>query len=232
MTWISSIAVNSPVPSSAKGPLAPTVDGAVRVGGGTAGGGLWAYQSYFQIKTGLNVTVIYPDQCQFGLYFDWIRFTIDLSDTLATGFSPATYYDSDYLIGVPVDGNDDPQIGTNPVDWTQISGSYGSMVQLRDMYVENGTLENYYVDDSGGVPNDTGDGQSFGDSGVYVYNPAGHLSGYVSIDMQQIILDPSLGPVGATYLGYRQNPLTVTISGQAYLDSYIVFLPLVLSSNP
>jgi len=145
---------------------------------------------------------------------------------VSTDFSPALYYENDTPAGVTVDGVDDA-IGSDPVDWTQFSGNHDSIIQLMDISMDGVSVENYYVDDFGGVSGDTGDGQSFGDSGVFVTVP----SGYISIIYQQILLDLSLLPVGDTYRNYVDNPLSVKVSDQTFIESHKIFLPLVMVSN-
>ena len=207
--------------------LAPNIDGAVRVGGGFGGQGLWAYESFYQISAGFLITTVTVDECPYGVVFNYVRFSYDLVKPSTSGFAPAYYYDVNNLSGIEVDGTPDA-ISTDPVDWVQISGSYGSILQMRDISLEGGSVLNFYKDDADPDPDNRGDYRSYGETGVEVQSPTGTLM----LNMQQIILNPSLPPVGNTYLEYKQNPLAVTVLEQPYSDSIDVFIPLVLVSTP
>ena len=220
--------INEETLSSLWNDLIFPLDGAVRVGGGAPGLDIWAYRSAFQIQTGFNFSGFTLDACPAGVTFNWARFSLDLLNPDDTGFSTATYYDRDTTAGVPIDGTHDPEVGTAAVPWSQVSGNYGSMVQLRDFSITSGDIQNYYLDSDVFNAMDTGDGYAYGDSGLIIYSPSGTLL----IDLEQIFLDPNLGPIGETYHAYKENPLAVAVAEQWHGERYPVFIPLILSSNP
>ncbi len=198
------------------------------MGVGESGLRIWAYENFFQAQIALDLSTISLDLCTGGISINWARFSFDLLNPGDTGFGMATYYDNQYTAGVTIDGTHDPEVGTDPVSWTQVSGSYGSMVQLRDFTVTSGDIQNYYLDNATYDDGDTGDHYSYGDSGIFIDNP----SGTVLVELQEIFLDPGLGPVGETYLAYKENPLVITVDEQWYEEVYPVYIPLVLSNNP
>ena len=209
--------------------LEPSVIGPVRVGISEPDISIWAYESFFQAQLDLDISSIdLEDICFFGFSINWARLSFDLLNPIETGFGTPMYFDNLFTSGVVIDGTPDPEIGTNPVIWTQISGNYGSAVQLRDVSVTSGDIQNYYLDNATYEDEDTGDHLSFGNSGVFIDNP----EGIVTVDLHQIFLDPNLGPVGETYLAYKENPLAVAVAEQWYVERYPVFIPLILSSNP
>ena len=108
----------------------------------------------------------------------------------------------------------------------QVSGGQGSVVQVVDVTLEGGTLTNYYKDDQTTDPEDTGDGQSFGDAGLRVEDPAGE----VQVGLLNFVLDPGQPNVGALYRGYYENPLEVTVVAQGGVHR--LYLPLLCKKSP
>ena len=68
----------------------------------------------------------------------------------------------------------------------------------------------YYLDDSTPDPTDTGDGQSYGDSGVGVSGP----NRLFTLLTWAYVLPPEQPNVGETYSSYASNPLQVHTSEQ------------------
>lgn len=116
---------------------------------------------------------------------------------------------------------DDSPTGSPINLWTQISGADGSTVQVIDVSVGGGTVENYYKDDSSVDPTDTGDQQSFADAGIRINNP----SGTASLRFLEFILGPDQPNVGSSYRNLYENPLEMTVQEQTLQN---VYLPVVL----
>lgn len=192
--------------------VTPDVDGPVRVGGGTTESSVWSYHSMYQSGFVVDVDGFVPPEPCTSIDINWIRLSHDWLDPAATGMAPATYYDGNTPNGVLVDGVDDSVLSTPANAWLQISGGQGSVVQVMDVALGGGTLSNYYKDDQALDPDDTGDGQSFGDAGLRVDTP----SGQVELGMFVFALEPAQPNVGATYQGYLANPLEVTVTAQTH----------------
>lgn len=192
--------------------VTPDVDGAVRVGGGTTESSVWSYHSMYQSGFMVDVDGFEPPEPCTSIDINWIRLSHDWLDPTTTGMAPATYYDGNTPDGVPVDGVSDSVPSTPANDWLQLSGGQGSVVQVVDVSLGGGTLSNYYKDDQALDPDDTGDGQSFGDAGLRVYTPTGQ----VELGTFVFVLEPAQPNVGATYQDYLANPLEVTVTAQTY----------------
>jgi hypothetical protein len=190
----------------------PAIDGPVRVGGGAVDGSTWAYASIYQSYALFDIdSFTPPDPCT-AIEIHWMRLSEDWLNPADTGMTPTVYYDSNTPVGVPIDGIPDG-IPTTPANlWTQVSGGLGSLVRVIDISLGGGTLTNYYLDDATLDPNDTGDGQSFGDAGFRVDNP----SGQVEVGNRYLILDPALPNLGDRYQQEYANPLVVTAISQTY----------------
>lgn len=196
--------------------IVPSVDGAVRVGGGTTEASTWSYHSLYLSDVVWDLDALTPPQCD-SLEIHWFRVSTDWLNPTDTGMAPTTYYDSNLPGGVPIDGSPDSVPTTPPVAWRQISGGRGSVIQVLDVSVGTGTLANYYKDDSTLDQNDTGDYMSFGDAGFRVdeADPAG-LSGELVFESVNFVLDPAQPNVGETFRAYFDEPLQATATEQAY----------------
>ena len=100
------------------------------------------------------------------------------------------------------------------------------MVQIADLSALGGiTRTNYYKDDATSKdPNDTGDGFSYSDCGVFIESPSAH----VRFNLWYYILPPNQPSVGATYRDHALNPLQFAGEEQTYQPPHFVYLPLVL----
>jgi hypothetical protein len=135
---------------------------------------------------------------------------------------PSTYYNANIPAGVTVDGNPDSIAQEPPSLWWQLSGDTGTIVQVSDASQSGGTLLNYYRDDdTTPEPKPSGDGKSYGDSGLKVESP----NPTVSYRAVVYVLPPDQENVGETYAGYFENPLEVTAT---VVLPYRTHLPLVL----
>jgi hypothetical protein len=181
---------------------------------------LWAYASIFDIESGFDFDNIDVPLCD-SIAINYLRFSFDLLDPVVSGMDPAVYYDSNSGSGLDIDGVPD-SVPTTPVnDFIQVSGNQGSTVQVIDVSVGSGTVENYYKDDSAVDPDDTGDQQSFADAGVNIDSP----TGLTTFRFQEFILPPSQPNVGSTYQEYYENPLLLGFEVQTFQT---VYLPVVL----
>jgi hypothetical protein len=201
--------------------MTPEIDGPVRVGGGNPESIFWAYPSIFEIQTEFDFGGISVPFCLLGINLNWLKFSFDMLDPVNSGMSPAIYYDSNLINGFAVDGVPDSVPSTPLNSWNQVSGADGSMVQVIDVSVGGGTIENYYKDDSTIDGGDTGDQQSFADAGIKIDNP----TGTASIRFLEFILDPDQPRIGGTYRNYFENPLIISIQEQTIKS---VYLPVVI----
>jgi hypothetical protein len=211
----------------------PTIDGPVRVGGGTLTWENWSYFAMRQNQFGINFDFLKDYVCEFpGTNFgriDAFQFSFDWVDPSMTRNPSMFYFDSNNLDGVPVDGVND-SIAISPVNlWSQISGNYGSvlrLVEFGDGVI--GSYENYYKDDSTEDVLDTGDQQSFGDAGYkVVFTPGQTEYGQLDVSMNEYFLDPYQPGLGANYLTFRENPLQVQVSSQYF--QAVMYFPLIMT---
>jgi hypothetical protein len=203
----------------------PDVDGPVRVGSGGAQGVSWFYPSLYQSQWTMSVGDLEPPPPCTRLDINAVRISVDWLDPSGSGMAPATYFDGNVPGGVPIDGSADSVPAAPATLWKQVSGGQGSAVQVVDVALDGGTLSNCYVDDATVDPDDTGDGQSFGDAGFRVDDPVGQ----VEIGLLTFILPPGQPNLGVIYQDYFENPLEVTVAAQGAQSAY---LPLVFKYYP
>jgi pimeloyl-ACP methyl ester carboxylesterase len=131
-----------------------------------------------------------------------LRFSTDFSETV----SGSTYYNAAAMEGVTVDGITDTIPATPLSPWWQLSTNDGTLVQVCDTSSIGGEQTNYFRDDSATDPDDTGDGRSYGDTGVYIDAPHDALTYTFSL-----YFPPGSQPnVGATYESFFTHPLSIT----------------------
>jgi hypothetical protein len=176
------------------------------------GGGILAYRAFYSNHIVVDVTSV-PDTLQ------WGRFSADMSPAA----SGSQYYDSNVSAGVTIDGVPDSMPTTPATDWSQVSGSTGSIVRLMDYSSAGGTPTTYYLDNLTIDPNDTGDQRSYGDAGVRVDGPNRQFTFWSG----NYILPANQPNVGGTYRDYARNPLQVQATETQPFTSY---LPLILRS--
>lgn len=154
---------------------------------------------------------------------DSIRISLDLNDPVLTGFD--RYYDSNLPAGVPIDGTPDAVPGMPVAAWTQVSGATGGLVTVLPVVGGGGgTVSNFYEDDATATGGDTGDGRSFGESGIFVATP-GNI---VTLQSTSYILPPgATGSVGAAYAARVDQPLVVTADFERFSEG-TALLPVIL----
>ncbi len=190
----------------------PDIDGPVRLGGGNTDSSTWAYHSLYHLRAAVDLANLEPPDICTSIEINRVRVSSDWLDPTATGMAPATYYDSNTPGGVPIDGIPDAVPETPPTGWNQTSGALGSTVQVMDVLPGGGSVWNFYRDDQTLNPNDTGDQQSFGDTGFGVDAPSDQLA----FEILTFVLDPVQPNIGATYQSYHTHPLEVSAVAQSY----------------
>lgn len=194
-------------------PLILIKDGSVRVIVSQGGATTFAYASFLQTATTIDFTSLPPGT------LNEIRLSTDFTSTITNG----TYFDENTPNGVTINGMTDAVPGTPFVSaWRQISLTSGTTIQAVDLGLVGGTVSHYYKDDSAFDSNDTGDGRSYGDSGITLMNPTSQL--FTIRSAQYILPSPQINR-GAEFYQIFQNPLLVTIRARG---AYSVYLPLVL----
>ena len=206
----------------------PDIDGPVRAGGGSTDGSSWAYHSLYQSRFAINLADLTPPPPCTALTINQVRLSSDWLDPTITGMAPATYYDNNDEAGVAIDGVPDSVPSSPVTTWKQVSGGQGSIVQIVDVTMGAGQLSNYYRDDQTVDPDDTGDGQSFGDAGLVVDDPAGE----VNAETLTFFLDPNQPNLGLTYQSYYANPLEIVATAQRCGPLHYVYLPLLEKDTP
>lgn len=197
--------------------LQPTIDGPVRITGGSPITPTHVYRDSLHVQAGLDLNVLTsdPNVCD----VTYMHATFDLRNPTASGYLGAQYYDSagstDVIDGVPA------SITGAPRSWTQYSGNQGTIVALNNLTAGGGVPSHYYRDNSAtgnctdGDPNQTGTVGSYGESGTLIQNPTGILR----ITLGGVILPPANGPVGQTARSYLDNPVHKTLQTQYFCSA-------------
>jgi hypothetical protein len=203
------------------------IAGPIRAIGGaeSQSAALYGAQARFVVSFPLTDTVI----SGLPAHFDEVRVSLDLNDPAISGMAPASFYDNNGT-NVSVDGSPDTVSTTPPLSWWQTSGAVGGWVSVQEIDPANGTLTNYYLDNSTVNPNDTGDGRSYGDTGFHIEDP----NGEISIAQTLYVLPAGTGNVGAVYLARANTPLTAETAEETFEfpepPGILLFLPVVIKN--
>lgn len=186
---------------------------------GVANGGAFNVSIY---GSRLEFFVVF-DTSSLPISIDDIRTSFDLKDSAVTGIS--NYYDSNGTAAA-IDGLPDAVPGSPRFDWYQASGSVGGLVMaVPVLNTGGGSVTNYYKDDSAVDAGDTGDQQSYGDTGVFITNPGSE----VELALVSYILPPgSTANVGQEYFDRATNPLTAATTAQLFGLDFPNYLPVIL----
>lgn len=162
-----------------------------------------------------------------------MRFSMDLNNNSAG----MKFYSNNNVDGFPIDGTPDAVgIPLNPEQtnqWVMATGDAGSVLLLMEMpAVKNGTFDLYHRDNNSGGTNDntddTGDGASFSDMGLWVHVDDGHLDAdFLSIKYNAYFINQAnLNPAMADQIvQWETAPLQMTVTEQTFDAS-------VVSQNP
>lgn len=190
------------------------IDGAVRVltkrtvNGPT--GPSTSYSAYYPHEAiGLTATDVVS-----GMTF--LRGSADLNNA-AVGMK---MYDDFNAAGVTIDGNPDGGLNTGAPSYVVASGAPGTLIAIGDVTGVGGTASLYYKDNGTFDSGDTGDGRSFGDTGIQISNP--NVGSYPNLVGPTWYLPANLGNVGAQYKSYTQNPLTLAGTAQTFIPPVAV----------
>jgi hypothetical protein len=161
--------------------------------------------------------------------FDWISPTIN-------GIN--TYYDSNTLTGVTIDGVPDVISATPRLNWFQVNGGVtgpgGLVMVIPQINPGGGTVTSYYKDNSTLDSNDTGDQRSYGDAGLQVTCSLFAPCTAASFRLSASILPPGASNnVGEVYYARANNPLEANTAQQCYAlagHCLTVYLPLAMKN--
>lgn len=192
-------------------------DGSVRVILGQGVGTTLAYASLQHSITPIDLTEL-PSS----VTIDKVRLSLDL----IKGASNGTYFNEYLPDGVVIDGNADP-VSADPVirPWLQVSLESGSFIQIINVSAAGGVSRHYYKDDSSPDPEDTGDGRSYGDSGMLISNPT---SKYVSFESSRYYLSGHQDNRGDEFYEMNTNPLIAKVTP---VFAHATYLPLVIKGD-
>ena len=207
------------------------VVGPIRAVGGNASSRFAFYGNRVQIQ--LDIPISQVEIPIPGATIDSVRVSLDLNNPTTTGFTPTTYYDSNTPAGVSVDGINDAVSTTPPVDWYQVAGQTGGMVVVQTLETAD-TVSHYYKDDSTVDPDDTGDGQSFADVGVFI-EKSGSTLGDLSLSQTIYVLPPGTGNIGQETQTQLNTPLVATSQSQTFTSSeekIYIYVPLMIKELP
>jgi len=149
-----------------------------------------------------------------------------LSTDFSANASGATFYNAVLPGGAIVDGNPTETVPATPLSpWWQLSDDVGTLVQVADSSGVGGTQTNYYEDDDTFDATDTGDGVSYGDTGISFTSPNTTITYRATF----WVMAPALQKVGDVVAYHAANPLQVTAVAPSTLV-YDVYLPLALKN--
>jgi pimeloyl-ACP methyl ester carboxylesterase len=150
-----------------------------------------------------------------------IRVSTDFNENALS----STFYNAGTPAGVSVDGIPD-SVPAEPLSpWWQLSGATGTVVQVSDTSQTGGNPTNYYRDEADRPePNPTGDGKSYGDSGIRVDSPAPTVS---YLNLLYVLPSEQPGAVGAQLALHAVHPLHVVAVAPTTLH-HQVYLPLLM----
>ncbi|MCB8942608.1 MAG: DUF11 domain-containing protein [Ardenticatenaceae bacterium] len=184
--------------------------GQVRAVGGGETNSFAFYGRRSDINVGLDLDSL-PNPIP-GSTIAGLRTSLDLNDPTTTNMGPATYYDSNTLAGVAVDGTPDAVPTAPLLAWSEISGAAGGMVTILGVDVTEGTVSNYYLDDDTPDGDDTGDQLSFADSGVTIADPGG----VITVAQAIYIVSPGQGSQGSMVKQWYDNPLQAEATEETF----------------
>jgi len=149
-----------------------------------------------------------------------------LSTDFTSQASGATFYNAVLPGGATVDGNPTEAVPETPLSpWWQVSDDTGTLVQVADSSGVGGTRVNYYKDDDTFDGADTGDGKSYGDTGISVTSPNMTIT-YIATFW---VMPPGPHKVGDVVAYHAAHPLQVTAIAPSTLV-HDVYLPLALKN--
>ena len=156
-----------------------------------------------------------------------LRMSLDLSEN-GKGFE---FFSTRNRDGIPINGipdSPDVDLAQNLLtNWVMASGNPGTIVMILEMQqIDNSEKKIYYRDDDDGGTNDgtddTGDGKSFGDMGVWFVAENGSLQAEkIGVQFYAYFIDnPNLdAEFGDQLLTWEQNPLDAVAEIQTYVPA-------------
>jgi hypothetical protein len=212
------------------------VVGQVRAIGGSQG---LAFFAFYGTRADLSFSLPVTDTTveiigiPVDVHFESVRMSFDLLDPAVSGMAPATYYDSNLVAGVAVNGVNDAVPTTPATDWYQIDGAVGGFVVVQSAVDSGtGTLTNYYLDDGSVDGDDTGDGMSFGDAGIFITAQNANTSiGLITVAETAYVLPAGVGNVGEVYSENAGTPFTTQTASETFGiidppdEDFVIYLP-------
>lgn len=147
------------------------------------------------------------------LNLDYLQTTLDLNDPMLTSID--LYCDSNGNCA-QIDGIQEPVPNTPAITWYEVTGDEGGLVVAFPLIeTGGGTIENLYFDDANGLPLDTGDGKSYGETGLRINDATTVLT----FNLSAYILPPGTDSnVGQSYFDRATNPLESAVTEQSYVQ--------------
>lgn len=177
------------------------------------------YRSYIRWLTNLRVHAV-PNIYRF---FDYSSNAIGM-----------TYYRSTTPSGFTIDGiADDPGSALGP--WEEVTGTPGTLVHYLSLETNAASPAPYYRDATGVPERSGGDGNAYGNHGVYLPSvadtdcggPENYLRGY----MNSYVLPPNQGRVGDQYAELEENPMQVSVQALSAVGG-VAELPALSEESP
>ena len=140
-----------------------------------------------------------------GISVESVRTSLDFNSAV----SSSTFYNANAPGGVIVDGNPDAGVDAGLSNWFQLSHTTGRFIQVTDPAALSANPATYYKDEDTIDSSDTGDQQSYGESGYLFEDDINLMSTLRSLFF---VLPPAVGGpdnVGNIFEQYYFNPLTI-----------------------
>ncbi|MEM7034614.1 MAG: hypothetical protein AAF629_34050 [Chloroflexota bacterium] len=160
-----------------------------------------------------------------GVSVNHLRVSMDFNSNVAG----SVYFNGNVPGGVSTDGVPDAGADTSLSNWFQLSHTTGRYFQITDAGPMGANPQFYYEDDSSTAVSDTGDGQSYSESGYYV---TGGVNLVATSESVAYILPPANASIGEGNSNYSIVPLAVSgrmVDGTVGAASILRgFLPVIL----
>ncbi|HPN36607.1 MAG TPA: FlgD immunoglobulin-like domain containing protein [bacterium] len=164
-----------------------------------------------------SITILTQDSLRLIYGLETLRQSLDLNSSV-NSCKFYNRYNSDIVIN-GVNDAVNKTYSTTLLNWQLIQGSFGSVVTMIDSISSAATQEIYYRDDSTVDITDTGDGASYGDSGILLTDEMNKLTGTLHLYQTSFYLGGShtITPLVDSLVNQRHQPLQRVVSARSFV---------------
>ncbi len=164
-----------------------------------------------------SITILTQDSLRLIYGLDTLRQSLDLNSNV-NGWKFYNRYNSDIVIN-GVNDAVNKTYSTSLLNWQLIQGSFGSLMIMIDSLSSAATQEIYFKDNSTVDITDTGDGASYGDSGILLDDEMNKLTGTLHFYQTSFYLGGShtVTPLVDSLVNQRNQPLQLFVSARPFV---------------